>query len=256
MNPRHSPSNGYNGSRLNSVQRGTYAHSYSPNSGGYSQSRGNGHRITSGPPYSNRMNTDYGVLPVHQFHESHDTVNTAGDSVGSQSTEPWGNSTDPSSENSSIDRISAANKPETGDAYAGGPYGRGSPQNGAIMEEYGHDSRAYPQPAYPGQLGVNREQHSQAQYNGQPGSNRDLYPRGPNSMAPNGIRPSMTAAPHLQQPPQVTHRNVIKLGGDSAEPVYSQNGNTPGKAQQSRPALERRESEKKKGWLKKRFSKG
>lgn len=74
---------------------------------GYGSRRTMGHRAQSAPFAQNRMSSDYSLYQGHdRYHESHDTVNTIGGSSGSQS-EPWGNSTDPSSENSSIDRVQA-----------------------------------------------------------------------------------------------------------------------------------------------------
>lgn len=77
---------------------------------GYGQRRPLGHRVQSAPFAPNRMSADYSLYQGHdRYHESHDTVNTIGESSGSQS-EPWGNSTDPSSENSSIDRVQAGHE--------------------------------------------------------------------------------------------------------------------------------------------------
>ncbi|QIW95882.1 hypothetical protein AMS68_001400 [Peltaster fructicola] len=61
--------------------------------------------------YGQRMQSDSaimrgnsGMYPQHGYHPSHDTVGTN----GSDSTGPWGNSTGPSSENSSVDRVQGA----------------------------------------------------------------------------------------------------------------------------------------------------
>lgn len=93
---------------------GSYSHYGGYNSGyppppssayGYGHRRPMGHRVQSAPFAQHRMSSDYSLYQGHErYHESHDTVNTIGESSGSQS-EPWGNSTDPSSENSSIDRV-------------------------------------------------------------------------------------------------------------------------------------------------------
>jgi hypothetical protein len=68
-----------------------------------------------------------GVYPVQQYQQSRDTVNTNG-SNGSHS-EPY--STDPSSENSSIERSVGAMKPDMGEQYGFNGFG-GTP----IQEEY------------------------------------------------------------------------------------------------------------------------
>jgi len=93
---------------------GSYSHYGGYNNGyppapssayGYGHRRPTGHRVQSASFAPNRMSTDYSLYQGHdRYHQSHDTVNTIGESSGSQS-EPWGNSTDPSSENSSIDRV-------------------------------------------------------------------------------------------------------------------------------------------------------
>lgn len=191
------------------------------------------HRMASAPAGS-RMSVDYSVYNSPAYHASHDTVNTMGESSGSNSTEPWGNSTDPSSENSSIDRVHAIKQPDTGDAY-GGNYGRGSPMHAAIQEENGMDNR------YQSQGGYNRPpMHSQSPM-------RHLQNG-------NGGPPSA----YRQTPPPPTQtRQVIKLGGDdSTTPTnYAQPGYSapPSSAPQPRPSAN--ESENKKGWLKRRFSK-
>lgn len=92
-----------------------------------------------------RYNSNGGqqVYQQHPHHQSHDTVNT-GMTNGSDSTGPWANSTDPSSENSSIDKVNAPAKPTTpGDGYAQNGY-NGQFQ-GPIMEEAGANGGAYPQ---------------------------------------------------------------------------------------------------------------
>lgn len=93
----------------------------------------------SGPPRrfpNQRMASDPNLLsgqrpypPQHAHQFSQDTVNT-GMSNGSDSTGPWANSTDPSSENSSIDRVQTAPKPyENG--YGPNGYQGPIPEDGA-----------------------------------------------------------------------------------------------------------------------------
>lgn len=161
--------------------------------------------------YSSRMQSEpsmnggrpYGQ-PQHGYHQSHDTVNT-GYTNGSDSTGPWANSTDPSSENSSIDRNMATNKPQTPmDGYG---------YNAPIMEEQGYDQ--YPHDGYGGAPPA--PQH--ARYGG----------GGP-----------------VQPPPSA--RRPIPLGGGSNGAAY-QGGALP-----SQPTGGAKE-EKRKSWLKRRFSK-
>lgn len=78
---------------------------------------------------SSRANSAYGTYPQHSYNDSYD----AGVTSGSDGTGPWANSTDPSSENSSIDRVNGAPKPAD-------PYGYDIYNGPPIMEEYASDS--------------------------------------------------------------------------------------------------------------------
>lgn len=155
-----------------------------------------GQREQGQPPrmrYSNRMMSDGGMYnqgrpyPQHGYHQSQDTMNT-GMTNNSDSTGPWASGTDPSSENSSIDRnVVGGNgkQPAEGHGY-GNNYS--SPP---IMEEQGANGYGGP------------------------------------------VRP----------PPEA--RRPIALGNTTAAPG-------PGG---SLPVSTRPEPEKKKSWLKRRFSK-
>ena len=66
----------------------------------------------------------------HAYQHSQDTMHTG----GSDSTGPWANSTDPSSENSSVERGPTAQKP-----YGDYPQ-QGYPQNGYPQNGYGHNA--------------------------------------------------------------------------------------------------------------------
>jgi len=100
-------------------------------------------RLNSEPMLNSGRNGQH-VYPSHSYQQSYDTVNSAGS--GSYQTDPYGNSTDPSSENSSLDRIHQLpkqNEQQMGDSYGfigfganqhpqqdnfsngTGPYGRG-----------------------------------------------------------------------------------------------------------------------------------
>lgn len=175
-----------------------------------------GHRVNSDPVmYGN--NNRGGVYPTHGYQQSYDTVASAS-ANGSGATDQWGNSTDPSSENSSIDKVPQASKPDMGEAYGFSGFG-GAPQfQGPILEEHGSESPAYGQPGYG---------HS---HPGMPGAipfqgNEAAAPIPP----PHGM--------HKQNPPRVP----IKLGNPvqlPTSPSSTVNG------------------EKRKSWLKRRFSKG
>ncbi|KAK4565475.1 hypothetical protein LTR86_004092 [Recurvomyces mirabilis] len=146
--------------------------------------------------YGNRVMSE-GAMPSHQqrpygqhnYHQSQNTMNTD----GSDSTGPWANSTDPSSENSSIDRNVYGNN--------GGGYGQNGYNNRAPITEEGSAGPAYGGP--------------------------------------------------VQYPQQPAPRRPIPLGNATGEPIAPP---PPGKlpsAARGKPGQE----EKKKGWLKRRFSK-
>ena len=188
---------------------------YSPNQFGPNRRFGQGSRVVSDPVlYS--QNNHGGVYPSPGFQQSYDTVASASMN-GSGATDQWGNSTEPSSENSSIDRVQPPPKPDLGEQYGFNGFG-GAPQfQGPILEEHGTDAPAYGQPGY-GQSHV-------AAGGALPFQGHDVPPPPP--------------PPHGQQR-QAAPRSPIKLGG-SAPPV---NGSPPAPS-----------SEKRKSWLKRRFSK-
>lgn len=220
----HSP---YNGGR------GHY-----PRNGDYYQPRPNPYRNASaplGPPPV----SEYDEFPPQPYRESHDTSYTR-ESNGYSSSEPWGNSTDPSSENSSVDRIHATMKPDYGDAYgyAQNAPERVSPRHDAIQEEYGHDGTGYTQghydPAY-------TQQHNPASYGANGHAARSTQEA--RSMPP-------PAAPaHVQQP----QRNVIPLGETDRPPPPPPKHN---KLQAQNPLQRQISAEgKRKSWLSRKFSK-
>jgi hypothetical protein len=123
-----------------------------------------GQRVNTEPPASAHSNGQ-SFYPSAIYQQSVDTVNTA--SGGSYSTDPWGYSTDPSSEDSSIDRRDQGMKIETADGYgtqlgtaaqpefASGlnhpryPQGNGpyhAPNNSAVPNGAGHHKRGSPAP--------------------------------------------------------------------------------------------------------------
>ena len=189
-----------------------------------------GQRLNSDPGLSRYANPNQGVYPSHGYHQSHDTVNT-GMSNGSESTGQWANSTDPSSENSSIDRVNPPSaKPEPQETYGLTGFGGGPNFQGPILEEYGSGSHgaAYPVPSVgrvPGQ-NISGALPGQQQY-------YDIPP---------------TAPPKAGQPQG--QRKLMKL--NSGPEIYpSQKGVAP-----SRSELDHTPSEKRKSWFKRRFSKG
>jgi len=183
-----------------------------------------GQRMNSDPMLAKYNNTAQPVYPNQGYQQSYDTVVT-GASGGSHVTEPWGNSTDPSSENSSIDKLQQAAKPDMAEAYGFNGFG-GVPQfQTPIHEEQGQGDGAYGQPAYGGAPPVM----------GGNGMYPPQSPTGGSSVAPFDSAQSSTPRP------------VIKLGGPggapSSTPVY-----TPA---ESKAAA----GDKRKSWLKRRFSK-
>ncbi|KAF2164520.1 hypothetical protein M409DRAFT_25397 [Zasmidium cellare ATCC 36951] len=202
----------YGGSRRNSAYGG-HEGSMSPNRfsngngggyyGGQRDSYGPG---PSGPPRrypAQRMQSEpmmYGGGPrpyPHGHQASQDTMNT-GVTNGSDSTGPWANSTDPSSENSSVERGPSAQKPHG--EYPPNGYGHNGYQNG-----YGPGGFQGPIPEEGGS-----------------------YPMG-------------GGAPPVQ-PPNAARR-PIPLGNTTSDTVPEL------------PSTKRPEPEKRKSWLKRRFSK-
>ena len=198
--------------------------------------------------------------PAHGYSQSYDTVDTGGTS----GSEPWANSTDPSSENSSIERMYGINngnnmngangmnsmnnysnghKPDYADPY-NNLYRRESPRHDPIQEEHGFDGNGYTQ----GQWNPTPSQPP-PRHSGQYGPPRPMHQAPPG--APMGH--SMGPPPPPSHQPQ---RNLIPLtGAAAAGPAPQQYGPTP----TQRPSVLRKESNsgdgKRKSWLRRRFSK-
>lgn len=217
---------GYYGGRV-AASRESYTDGYGPpplpgpSRNRYSQ------RLQSEPVVPRYNGNGQPVYPSHSHQQSRDTVNT-GDTSGSHS-EPWGYSTDPSSENSSIDKVNPiSTKPDLAEQY--GFNGFGSAPNfgaskfrGPIMEEYDSENGgAYPQSYSVKNGGGNYLQHHI--------SNPQSAP--------------------TQSGPAVPPKGVIKLGPGSAPPLSSSSGNTG----PYRPSLQHTPSEKRKSWFKRRIS--
>ena len=118
---RAATDHGYYGRRMSSSRPESYvdgyAHQGTPYRPRFAPSRmtsdSAGYGLRHGPP----------VYPSQSYHRSYDTV-TSGSNGSHNSTEQWGNSTDPSSENSSVDRIQQPpppppppKQPDLGEAY-------------------------------------------------------------------------------------------------------------------------------------------
>lgn len=172
-----------------------------------------GQRVHSDPAlYGTNSQNPY---PAHGYHQSYDTVASASGNE-SHNTDPWGNSTDPSSENSSIDRVQQASKPESTEMYGFNGFGGAPHFQDTILEDHATSNEAYGAMAGYGQ--------PQKLSNGSPAQNRNALPP--------------TPPPHVfpkQNPPRVP----IKLGSSPAKERTPSNAN----------------SEKRKSWLKRRFSK-
>ncbi|THV94877.1 hypothetical protein D6D27_03553 [Aureobasidium pullulans] len=203
----------------NNYDSGRYENGSQYAGGHYASRRPDGHSdigVGPGAPpsrnrYAQRMNASrsnsaYGFYPQHSYNDSYDT----GAANHSDSTGPWNNSTDPSSENSSLDRANGVPKQTD-------PYGYDIYNGPPIMEEYASDSD--------GGYGM-----SHGNRNGHAGGNPSA--------------PTQSQAPPVRAP--------IKLGGaEGASNFSSQGGHLP-PATRPTPVKE----EKKKGFFKKRFSKG
>ncbi|KAL6715734.1 hypothetical protein ACLMJK_006695 [Lecanora helva] len=228
---RSSVDNGgyYYGSRNVGSRPDSYVENYATLSNQYGNPNSNGHGRRFGPrnhsdPALYGHANGQGIYPSHGHQQSYDTVASA--SNGSHATDQWGNSTDPSSENSSIDRVQPPVKPDLGEMYGFNGFG-GAPQfQGPILEEHGQGAPGYGQPGY----GRDRV------------SNSNGYPyQGNGAPIPPPHAPTKDRAP----------RAPIKLGGSS----------TPSSAPNAAPPVAKRpppqvNNEKRKSWLKKRFSRG
>jgi hypothetical protein len=185
-----------------------------------------------------------GVYPTHNYHQSYDTVNT-GFSNGSDTTGPWANSTDPSSENSSIDKGSSGKQqqqhqqqqqqhplpPEPQETYGIG-FGSAPPFKGPILEEYGTGSHGSSHPQFQDFAGGRM-----------PGQNNRI-PLQSYGDAPPQVPPKAGPAPGMRG-------KLSKMNHGGGTDMYS---GVP-VANGGRSALQHQNSEKRKSWFKRRFSK-
>ncbi|KAF2234525.1 hypothetical protein EV356DRAFT_532834 [Viridothelium virens] len=237
-NGRFSQAGGYYGSRTPASRPDSYYHDgYGAGPAPPAPPRHRyGQRLNSDPTlsrYNNpnqnpNPNPSHGVYPSHGYHQSYDTVNT-GMSNGSESTGQWANSTDPSSENSSIDRVNPpSSKQEPQETYGLTGFGGAPNLQGPILEEYGTGSHgaAYPVPnvgRMPGQNVAGALPHQQQYYD-----------------APPAVPPKASQGQG--------QRKLLKLNsGGETSPLQA--GAAP-----DRSELSHSPSEKRKSWFKRRFS--
>lgn len=210
---------GYYRNRVSSARPDSYIdNNLSPHAQHYQANR-SGPRNHSDPAlYGSK---GQGVYPSHGYQQSYDTVTSASGSHGT-GTDQWGNSTDPSSENSSIDKIHQVPKGDTGESYGFNGFG-GAPQfQGPILEEHGNDGPTYGQPGY-------AQSHS--------------VPRAGYGYQGNGVPPKPPPHTHARENgPRVPIELGNSPGGSSYTPEFS-------------PAKGKDVGEKRGSWLKRRFSK-
>ena len=159
-------------------------------------------------------------FPSHGYQPS---LDASGSSSANEShgTDQWGNFTDPSSENSSIDKVQQAPKPDLGEIYGFSGFG-GAPQfQGPILEERGQGPSAF------SQTGSGRSQGTI---------------RGVNSYPSREVAQDVSSPP--PPPPHAPSKGNMPRG-----PIKL--GNSPSSANVS-PVTP---SDKRKSWLKRRFSK-
>ena len=198
----------------------SYIDGYGGSSAQYNGGRRFGPRNHSDPALYGR-NGEQLMYQSHGHHQSYDTVGTT--SNGSHVTDQWGNSTDPSSENSSIDRVQppppGPPKQDLGEVYGFNGFG-GAPQfQGPILEEYSQGAPAYGEPGY--------------------GRPRGNYHDGYDAQ---DHQPPPTVPPHRapMPPPKPAGPNVMTKSRPPPSSVRARQ--TPD------------DGEKRKSWLKRRFS--
>ncbi len=192
---------------------------------------GYGSTYNNNPRFVPRNNSDpalyghhnnQGIYTSHGQQPSYDTVGTG--SNQSHGTDQWGNSTDPSSENSSIDKAQQSQpKQDLGEVYGFNGFGAGPQLQGPILEELGHDAPSYGQPGY--------GQTQNGQSNGYPYQGNDIPPAVPVHGAPRLPAKDTTSGKSFQQ---------------ALPTVSGSNNNAPPPVPSKR--------EKRKSWLGKRFS--
>jgi len=194
---------------------------------GPSRSRGS---YMEGPPSRNKFGARMNSEPIMQrynggghpystpgYGQTRDTINTGG-SNGSAS-DQWHNSTDPSSDNSSIERMKAEGH---------GEYGYPTPPQREPISEDGHYT-------YNNGGGYNPSYMAGAGPGASSGHPAHQYNNGPPAPPPKAVMGGPVQAPPVHNP--AAPRQLIKLNPAANDP--------------SRPPA----GEKRKSWLKRRFSK-
>ncbi|MCJ1445290.1 MAG: hypothetical protein MMC23_005795 [Stictis urceolatum] len=225
-------SNGFNGAgRMGQPRPESYNDGYNRSSPApFRDSRRMSTRNHSDPVlYGSNRNGNY-PPQNHHYQHSYDAA-TTGSGSGSYGTEPWGNSTDPSSENSSVDKIPQPPKPDLAEQYGFTGFGGAPEFRGPIIEEVSQDAPAYGHPGYGqrmqgyGQQGYPPVQNGRM--GGHGGQGNDLPPPPP---------------PHKQ-------------GASSQGSNRLQSARKPSVSTAPLSVSRSDTGEKRKSWLKRRFSK-
>ncbi|MCJ1311146.1 hypothetical protein MMC25_004816 [Agyrium rufum] len=211
---------GYYGNRGWNSRPESYVGDYY-NNNGPPQGRRFGPRTQSDPALYGQNSELY---PTHNYQKSYDTVTTA--ASGSHATDQYANSTNPSSENSSVDRIQQPSK-DLGEQYGFSGFGGAPPLQGPILEEHRQGNPLYGQPGYGQRQGG---LHAGTAYQG-------------NSAAP-------PPPPPHDQPAVSRPRVPMKLG--KTPPTQGQSNSY---SSQTSPESPTPPEGKRRSWLMRRFSK-
>lgn len=206
---------GYYGHRMSTARPDSIIDSYGATSNQYPGNRRLSQRVNADSVLPGQ-NVSHGY-PSYGYQQSLD-ASASSSANESHGTDQWGNLTDPSSENSSIDKVQQPQKPDLGEIYGFSGFG-GAPQfQGPILEEHSQGAATYGQPGYGNSQGA---VGGSFPYQGK-GTARDTPPAPP---------------PHASFPNNVP-RAPIKLGSSpiSANASSTVNG------------------DKRKSWLKRTFT--
>ncbi len=125
----------------------SYADASSPSPNGYYRPR-YAPRMASEPMPNTARNGRPGVYPVHAYQRSYDTVTTGSNATTNTTSDQWASSTDPSSDNSSLDRVQAQAppppKPDLGEVYGFMGFGDVPQLKGSVLEDPLSGNRAWP----------------------------------------------------------------------------------------------------------------
>ncbi|KAI9842043.1 MAG: hypothetical protein M1837_007539 [Sclerophora amabilis] len=114
------------------------------------------HRMVPEPHYNGYGGGSPNFYPTQGPPAPYDAA-TTGSGSNSHGTDRWGNSTEPSSENSSIDRLQQAPKPDVGENYGFTGFG-GAPPPPLHDNGYGDPAQGYPPNNYQGHGGTRAPQ--------------------------------------------------------------------------------------------------